>query len=149
MATVFPTRWTTVRTSLVWWSSKDAKSAQLVMLGDNQLEILEKVYFKTGSAKLQRRSFALLDNVAAVLNAHPEIKKARIEGHTDSTGSLRTNMRLSKARANTVVRYLVRRGGVDKSRLVAEGFGPTRPLIPDAITKEERAHRTGAWSSTS
>jgi outer membrane protein OmpA-like peptidoglycan-associated protein len=115
------------------------KSAQLVMLGGNQLEILEKVYFKTGSAKLQRRSFALLDNVAAVMNAHPEITKARIEGHTDSTGSLKMNMRLSKARANTVVRYLVGRGKVDKSRLIAEGFGPTRPLIPDATTKEERA----------
>ncbi|UCH28232.1 MAG: OmpA family protein [Myxococcales bacterium] len=48
-------------------------------------------------------------------------------------------MRLSKARANTVVRYLVGRGKVDRSRLVAEGFGPTRPLVPDAKTKEELA----------
>ena len=114
-------------------------AAQLVLIGVDQLEILEKVYFKTGSAKLQRRSFALLDNVAAVMNAHPEIKKVRVEGHTDATGSLKFNMRLSKARANTVVRYLVGRGKVDKSRLVAEGFGPTRPLIPDEKTNEERA----------
>jgi len=114
-------------------------AAQLVVIGDDQLEILEKVYFKTGSAKLQKRSFALLDNVAAVLNAHPEIQKVRVEGHSDATGSLKFNMRLSKARANTVVRYLVGRGNVDRSRLVAEGFGPTRPLVPDARTKEERA----------
>lgn len=114
-------------------------AAQLVVIGVDQLEILEKVYFKTGSSKLQKRSFALLDNVAAVMNAHPEIKKVRVEGHSDATGSLKVNMRLSKARANTVVRYLVGRGKVDKARLVAEGFGPTRPLVPNERTKEERA----------
>jgi outer membrane protein OmpA-like peptidoglycan-associated protein len=115
------------------------QAAQLVVIGEKQLEILEKVYFKLGSAKLQKRSWALLDNVASVMNAHPEIKKIRVEGHTDSTGSLKLNMRLSRARANTVVRYLVRRGKVDEERLVAEGFGPTRPLVPDAKTKEELA----------
>jgi outer membrane protein OmpA-like peptidoglycan-associated protein len=85
---------------------------QLVVIGEGQLEILEKVYFKTGSAKLQKRSWALLDNVAAVLIAHPEIN---------------------------VVRYLVGRGQVSKSRLVAQGFGPKKPLVPDAKTKEEQA----------
>jgi len=112
---------------------------QLVVIGAGQLEILEKVFFKTGSAKLQKRSWALLDNVAAVLIAHPEIRKIRIEGHTDATGSLRYNMILSKKRANTVVRYLVGRGQVSKSRLVAQGFGPKKPLVPDATTREERA----------
>jgi outer membrane protein OmpA-like peptidoglycan-associated protein len=48
-------------------------------------------------------------------------------------------MRLSKRRADTVVRYLVGRGKVTKERLMAEGFGPTRPLVPDARTKEELA----------
>jgi outer membrane protein OmpA-like peptidoglycan-associated protein len=112
---------------------------QLVVIGEGRLEILEKVYFKTGSAKLQKRSWALLDNVAAVLIAHPEIKKIRVEGHSDKTGSLKFNMILSKKRANTVVRYLVGRGQVSKSRLVAKGFGPKKPLVPDAKTKEEQA----------
>jgi outer membrane protein OmpA-like peptidoglycan-associated protein len=113
--------------------------AQLVVIGGDQLEILEMVYFRTGSAKLQPRSFALLDNVAQVMNAHPEIALIRVEGHSDSTGNLKYNMRLSKNRANTVVRYLVGRGKVDKTRLISEGFGPTRPLVPDAKTKEDLA----------
>ena len=112
---------------------------QLVVIGEGQLDILEKVYFKKGSAKLQKRSWALLDNVAAVLIAHPEIKKIRVEGHSDKTGSLRFNMILSKKRANTVVRYLVGRGQVTKSRLVAQGFGPKKPLVPNAKTKQEQA----------
>ena len=119
--------------------NQGCQDKQLVVIGDGQLDILEKVYFKTGSAKLQKRSWALLDNVAAVLNAHPEIKKIRIEGHSDKTGSLKFNMVLSKKRANTVVRYLVGRGHVSKSRLVAKGFGPKKPLVPDAKTKEEQA----------
>jgi len=115
------------------------QDAQLVVIGAGQLEILEKVYFKTGSHKLQKRSFALLDNVAKVMNAHPEIELIRVEGHSDSTGSLKFNMRLSKRRADTVIRYLVGRGKVTKERLISEGFGPTRPLVPDAKTKEELA----------
>jgi outer membrane protein OmpA-like peptidoglycan-associated protein len=119
--------------------NQGCQAAQLVTIGEGRLEILEKVYFKTGSAKLQKRSWALLDNVAQVMLAHPEIKLVRVEGHTDRTGSLKYNMRLSKARANTVVRYLVGKGGVARERLMAEGFGPTQPLIPDAKTKEELA----------
>jgi outer membrane protein OmpA-like peptidoglycan-associated protein len=119
--------------------NQGCQSPQLVTIGEGKLEILEKVYFKTGSAKLQKRSWALLDNVAQVMLAHPEIKLVRVEGHTDKTGSLKYNMRLSKARANTVVRYLVGRGGVAKQRLMAEGFGPTQPLVPDAKTPEELA----------
>ena len=115
------------------------QDAQLVVIGAGQLEILEKVYFKTGSHKLQKRSFALLDNVAKVMNAHEDIEIIRVEGHSDATGSLKFNMRLSKLRANTVVRYLVGRGKVSKERLISEGFGPTRPLVPDAKTKADRA----------
>jgi len=119
--------------------NQGCQEKQLVVIGAGQLEILEKVYFKTGSSKLQKRSWALLDNVAAVLIAHPEIKKIRVEGHSDKTGSLKFNMILSKKRANTVVRYLVGRGQVTKSRLVAQGFGPKKPLVPDAKTKQEQA----------
>ena len=119
--------------------NQGCQAPQLVRIGDGQLEILEKVYFKTGSSRLQKRSWALLDNVAQVMLAHPEIKLVRVEGHSDRTGSLKVNMRLSKQRANTVVRYLVGRGGVAKERLMAEGFGPTQPLVSDAKTAEELA----------
>jgi len=119
--------------------NQGCQAKQLVKIGDDKLEIIEKVYFRKGSAKLQKRSWALLDNVALVLNAHPEIKKVRVEGHTDKSGSFSYNMRLSRKRAETVIRYLVGRGGVRRSRLVAKGLGPKQPLVPDATTKEERA----------
>ena len=91
------------------------------------------------SANLQRRSYPVLDNVAEVLNAHPEISLIRVEGHTDSTGSAGYNLRLSQRRVDSVVRYLVENGGVSQDRLVAEGFGETRPLVPNARTRTELA----------
>jgi outer membrane protein OmpA-like peptidoglycan-associated protein len=119
--------------------NQGCQAPQLVVIGEGRLEIREMVYFQTGSARLQKRSWALLDNVAKVMLAHPEMELVRVEGHTDSTGSLKTNMRLSKQRAQSVVRYLITKGGVAKERLMAEGFGPTRPLVPDAKTKDELA----------
>ena len=112
---------------------------QLVVIEDGKLEILDKIYFNTDSATLQPRSYAVLDNVAEVLNAHPEIPIVRVEGHTDSTGSAPYNMRLSQRRAESVVRYLVDKGAVDENRLIAEGFGETRPIVPDATTKQQLA----------
>ncbi|MEM9731439.1 MAG: OmpA family protein, partial [Myxococcota bacterium] len=109
---------------------------QRVAIEEGQIEILEKIYFEFDSAKIQSRSFPLLDNVAAVLNAHPEIALIRVEGHTDSRGSDAYNLRLSQRRAESVVRYLETKGGVSADRLEAEGFGETQPIIPDATTDE-------------
>lgn len=112
---------------------------QVVVIEEAELEILDKIYFDFDSAKLQKRSYPVLDNVAEVLNAHPEIAGVRVEGHTDSRGRAEYNLELSQRRAESVVRYLVSKGGVDRSRLVAEGFGEAQPLVPDATTDEEMA----------
>jgi len=111
--------------------------AQLVTIVGDHLVILEKVMFRTGSATIDRHSYPLLNNVAAVLNAHPEIHHLRVEGHTDAQGNAARNMTLSQKRAQAVVTYLTRRGGVEATRLVAEGFGPNRPLVPNATTEAE------------
>ena len=110
---------------------------QVVVIEDNQLQVLEKIYFNLESAKLQARSHAVLDNVAEVFNAHPEIASIRVEGHTDSTGSAAYNMKLSQRRAESVLRYLVTKGGVSEDRLVAQGIGETQPMIPNPRTKFE------------
>ncbi len=110
---------------------------QLVKITGGKLEILDVVYFKLNKAVIEKRSYALLDNVASVLGAHEEIKKVRVEGHTDSQGSDASNKKLSQNRANAVRKYLVD-AGVDASRLDAMGFGEEKPL-QDNRTKEGRA----------
>lgn len=110
---------------------------QLVVIQGDRLEILEKVYFRTNSHVIDRRSNPLLDNVAAVLNAHPEITSIRIEGHTDARGNAQRNVTLSQRRANSVMQYLTRRGHVARTRLTAQGFGPNQPIYPNATTDAE------------
>lgn len=118
--------------------NQGCKKKQKVIIRETHIEILDKVYFRTASHRLQSRSYPLLRNIADVLNAHPEIKKLRIEGHTDAKGRLSYNMRLSQRRADSVVDYLVRRG-VAVGRLTSKGFGPTKPIVPDAVSKTEHA----------
>ena len=116
------------------------KKKQLVVLTTEQLKILDKVYFRTGKAALQRRSRPLLDNIAAVLQAHPEIKKIRIEGHTDDKGDADKNKTLSQKRAEAVVEYLVKKG-VDADRLEPVGFGEEKPIEDNSTRKGRAANR--------
>jgi OmpA-OmpF porin, OOP family len=102
-----------------------------------QIRITQPVKFKLNSSVILRESDYVLDAVKKILDEHAEIKKVRVEGHTDDQGTARYNMRLSKARARSVVKWLVTHG-VDKKRLTAEGFGRERPLDP-AKTEEARA----------
>jgi uncharacterized repeat protein (TIGR01451 family) len=102
------------------------KQKQLVVITADKLVIKEKVFFATGKSTVLAKSFPLLDNVARVLIAHPEVKLVRIEGHTDSTGKRETNLKLSQDRADAVKAYLVKQK-VEAERLKAVGFGPDQP----------------------
>jgi OmpA-OmpF porin, OOP family len=84
------------------------------------------IYFETGSAKLKTTSYKALDEVVSVLKKDAELN-LDIEGHTDITGPLALNNRLSKQRAESVKSYLAGKGIAD-SRMSAEGFGPSQPV---------------------
>jgi len=107
-----------------------------VEVTDTNIKISEKIQFALGSAEIKEESFALCDEIAAVIKDHPNITKVQVEGHTDSTGSAGINRKLSLSRAKSVVAYLVGKG-IDKKRLVAKGFGPDKP-IADNETEEGR-----------
>lgn len=113
---------------------------QLVRLTDQQLEILDIVYFETNRDRILPRSFLLLNNVASVLLAHPELASVRVEGHTDSQGDESSNLGLSRRRASAVARYLIARG-VPAERLTAEGFGESRPLVDNATAAGRARNR--------
>jgi OmpA-OmpF porin, OOP family len=108
---------------------------RVAVTGD-KIELSQTVQFETNSAILLHESEELLDEVAGVLNEHPEIKRVQIEGHTDSRDSDSYNLRLSRQRAEAVRKYLVGRGVAEK-RLDAKGFGETKP-IADNETEEGR-----------
>jgi outer membrane protein OmpA-like peptidoglycan-associated protein len=101
---------------------------------------LDKVYFETGRAEVQRTSLRVLDDVARVMRANPSIAKVRIEAHTDNAAPAEFNDRLSSARAAWVREYLIAHG-VDGSRLESEGFGLRRPIADNTSLEGRTANR--------
>ena len=101
--------------------------------------ILRGVTFQTGRSALKAESYAVLDEVAASLLAHPEIR-IEIAGHTDNTGSVAVNRALSLARA-TAVRFYLARKGVSPSRMSARGYGPTQPAATNATAAGRAQNR--------
>ena len=102
----------------------------VVVVTETEIKINEKVFFESGKATIQEKSFKLLDTVAVVLNRNAQITKIRVEGHTDDVGRDASNLKLSKERAASVREYLVGKG-VDAARIESEGFGETQPLCED------------------
>jgi OmpA-OmpF porin, OOP family len=113
---------------------------QIVILREDRIEILDRVYFEPGKVRIQPRSTRLLDQVAAVLQSHPELVRIQVEGHTDDRGSPAFNQKLSQARAESVVRALVQRR-IAPERLVARGFGLTRPVASNATRQGREKNR--------
>lgn len=92
--------------------------------------------FEFGSAELSDQLIVLLNTAAGILTRNPTLI-GTVEGHTDDIGSEGFNQRLSEARAQAAIDYLIG-AGVDPARLIAVGYGETRP-IADNSTAEGRA----------
>jgi outer membrane protein OmpA-like peptidoglycan-associated protein/tetratricopeptide (TPR) repeat protein len=101
--------------------------------------VLENIYFETGKAVLRPESFDALDQVLRFLENNPGIK-LEISGHTDNTGSLRINQKLSGARAKAVVDYLVA-GGIPAEMLVYQGYADTQPVAPNDTPEGREKNR--------
>jgi outer membrane protein OmpA-like peptidoglycan-associated protein len=98
--------------------------------------ILHGVNFEFNKSLLTSSSKTILDQVASSLIDRPDVK-VEIGGHTDSKGSDAYNLKLSNARADAVMQYLISKG-VKADKLTAKGYGETQP-IADNKTDEGRA----------
>jgi OmpA-OmpF porin, OOP family len=111
-----------------------------VMIENGKILIIGKVQFQTGSTEIDRNSDPLLDQIAQALDANPQVKKVRIEGHTDNVGDPASNQKLSEQRAAAVKRALTKRG-VDGDRLETRGLGEIRPIGPNGLPAGRHRNR--------
>jgi outer membrane protein OmpA-like peptidoglycan-associated protein len=98
--------------------------------------VLNNIYFETGKAIINTAFSSDLEKLIRFMRDNPEAK-LEIQGHTDNTGSLALNTRLSQARAESIVIYL-EKSNISRSRLQAKGYGPSIPVASNA-TVEGRA----------
>lgn len=96
----------------------------------------DRIYFDSNKATLTNESLWQLSNVASILKRFPDAK-IKIGGYTDNTGQPLTNLRLSKARAQSALEALVSLG-VPATRLTAVGYGELDNIATND-TEEGRA----------
>jgi len=93
------------------------------------------VTFRHG-LKMAPHSRAIIETVAQAMALDPGIRLVKIEGFTASPGGDAHNLKLSERRAERVREVLIELGA-DPQRLLAKGYGETRPLV-DEVTKADR-----------
>ena len=108
-----------------------------VIVRGQRIILRSQVSFATGSNEILPNSEPLLLEVADVLLRDPSLELVEIQGYTDNRGERALNMKLSQSRAEAVRDWLVGHG-VEPVRLIARGYGPARPIVPN-ITAHNRA----------
>lgn len=102
------------------------KNILLEPIASNASVVLKNIFFEVNKYELNPESQTELDNLVRLLNENPTME-IEISGHTDNVGKPSDNMILSNNRAKAVVNFLISKK-INPGRLVAKGFGETKPL---------------------
>jgi OOP family OmpA-OmpF porin len=117
------------------------KQYKMIIVTREKIQITQQIKFQTAKSDIVGRdSFEILDEVAQALRDNAQIKKIRVEGHTDSVGGDEYNLELSQRRADEVKAQLLKRG-VEPERMEAVGYGKTRPIATNATASGRQENR--------
>jgi outer membrane protein OmpA-like peptidoglycan-associated protein len=102
-------------------------SAMASSIADTGSVAIYGINFDTAKSDLKPESGPAIDEIAKLLTNNPTLK-VYIVGHTDMVGDAAGNVRLSQARAQSVINELVSKHGIAAVRLIAFGNGPYAPV---------------------
>ena len=114
--------------------------AQDYTLDGNEVKIAKEILFETGTDKLRPESLAALEIIKQYLTDKSYISTLRVECHSDNTGNAAANQVLTEKRALAVCKKLVEMG-VDCKRLIAVGFGDTKPVAANSSPEGRAQNR--------
>ena len=101
--------------------------------------VLDNCNFETGKAILLPEASPVLDDLADLLTRKDD-ERIELGGHTDNVGGAAKNMKLSLDRALAVRQYLINKG-IDQNRLVAKGYGLTKPIATNKTPQGRAQNR--------
>ena len=101
--------------------------------------MLNNIYFETGKSLIKADYSTDLDKLIQFLNDNPATR-LEIQGHTDNTGSVTLNNKLSQARAESVVKYLNLKS-IALDRLTPKGYGQSMPITTNATEEGRQKNR--------
>jgi outer membrane protein OmpA-like peptidoglycan-associated protein len=120
----------------------DAKLVErLAAVSGDWIRVMKNVEFEFDSAELRPGSYAILDEIAGLLRRHRDIARLEVQGHADRHASHEYNLKLSLDRANAVRHDLITRGGIAEHRLIARGYGKSRPLDRSTTNEADATNR--------
>ena len=111
--------------------------AEVYKKGDSLVIRLRSIQFPVGKSVIMPENYPLISKIQQSIRTFGE-PDVVIEGHTDSTGSNELNELLSQQRAESVRQYLLANKTLSYDRIVAVGYGSSKPLASNE-TKEGRA----------
>lgn len=118
----------------------DKNEAQVFLSGDDIIIRTHSLNFAVGKADVATKNYSLLNKVATAILRFPH-SNIVVEGHTDSSGSKKLNMKLSKKRAENIARFLTDVGGIEKSRVTSIGYGDSHPVAKNDTESNRRKNR--------
>ena len=102
-------------------------------------EISSQLKFESGKVNLRKKIYIGVDSLVVFMQENPNASLF-ISGHTDNTGTLKINQKLSLQRAMVVSNYLIKKG-IDKKRISQKGFADTRPIADNKTLKGRALNR--------
>jgi outer membrane protein OmpA-like peptidoglycan-associated protein len=100
----------------------------------------ESIVFGNGEATLTPEMYDDLDKIVDFLLDNQDFK-LRINGHTDSDGREDFNLALSQQRADAILEYMVFFGNIEPERIIAKGFGSSKPILTDHSDRAKKLNR--------
>jgi OOP family OmpA-OmpF porin len=114
--------------------------ARVFRQGNTIIMRLVGLTFDSGSAQLKPANFDLLAKVEKAIDVFPR-SELIIEGHTDSHGGDDLNQKLSQDRAESVQQYMINAMRIPSYRLIATGYGETRPVASNETASGREKNR--------
>lgn len=119
----------------------DVKPLNIEKLKTGSAYTINDINFGSNSAVLEPESMVVLEEFAAYLKEHPNVK-IEIHGHTDNVGDDNQNMALSNERAYAVFEALTVKYGVPRTQIKASrGYGETKPIDTNDTEEGRRKNR--------